>query len=115
MMADVADYSEWRTRRRATAIVFSAIVFGLKAGLEVGGAIGGYVLSAYGYVPNVEQSARALDGIRLTMSLFPAAGFLLCVVCLLFYKIHKPLEHQISGELEERRKRFTHTPVPVAP
>jgi sugar (glycoside-pentoside-hexuronide) transporter len=115
MMADVADYSEWRTHRRATAIVFSAIVFGLKAGLGVGGAIGGYVLSAYGYVPNVAQSARALDGIRLCASLFPAAGFLLCLVCLLFYKIDKRLEIEISGELESRRKQFTHTPVPVTP
>ena len=98
-----------------TSIVFSAIVFGLKAGLGVGGAIGGYVLAAYGYVPNVEQSARALDGIRLSMSLFPAAGFLLCVVCLLFYRIDKRLELQISGELEERRRQFTHTPVPAVP
>ena len=41
MMADVADYSEWKNRRRATGVVFSAIVFGLKAGLGFGGAIGG--------------------------------------------------------------------------
>ena len=75
MMADVADYSEWKNRRRATAIVFSAIVFGLKAGLGFGGAIGGWVLSADGYVPNVEQTERALQGIRLTASLFPAVTF----------------------------------------
>ena len=25
MIADVADYSEWKTNRRATAIIFSAI------------------------------------------------------------------------------------------
>jgi Na+/melibiose symporter-like transporter len=115
MMADVADYSEWRTHRRATAIVFSAIVFGLKAGLGFGGAIGGYVLSAYGYVPNVVQSTRALDGIRLSASLFPALGFLLCVVCLYFYRIDKRLETQMADELTERRKQFLHTPVPVAP
>jgi sugar (glycoside-pentoside-hexuronide) transporter len=108
MMADVADYSEWTNNRRATAIVFSA-------GLGVGGAIGGYVLATYGYVPNVAQSQQALDGIRLSASLFPALGFLLCVVCLLFYRIDRRLEVQISGELEERRRKFTHTPVPVVP
>ena len=32
MMADVADYSEWKNRRRATAIVFSAIVFAPQGG-----------------------------------------------------------------------------------
>jgi len=115
MMADVADYSEWRTRRRATAVVFSAIVFGLKAGLGFGGAIGGYLLAAYGYVPNVEQTARALDGIRLSASLFPALGFLLCVICLFFYRIDKRTELEMTTELEERRKKFLHTPVPVAP
>ena len=60
MMADVADYSEWRTRRRATGIVFSAIVFALKAGLGFGGAITGYLLAFYGYVPNVAQTSTAL-------------------------------------------------------
>jgi GPH family glycoside/pentoside/hexuronide:cation symporter len=115
MMADVADYSEWKTHRRATAIVFSAIVFGLKAGLGVGGAIGGYLLAAYGYVPNADQSARALDGIRLTMSLFPALGFALCVVCLLFYRIDKRAEIEMADELTERRRQFSHTPVPVTP
>lgn len=115
MMADVADYSEWRNHRRATAVVFSAIVFALKAGLGIGGAIGGYVLSTYGYVPNVDQAQRALDGIRLSASVFPALGFLLSAGCLLFYGIDRRLENQIAGELAERRRQFTHTPVPVVP
>jgi sugar (glycoside-pentoside-hexuronide) transporter len=119
MMADVADYSEWKNRRRATAVVFSAIVFGLKAGLGFGGAIGGWVLSAYGYVPNVEQSERALQGIKLTASIFPAVTFAIAVVCLFFYRIDKHLEITITDELAERRKLYASpvaTPVPaVAP
>ena len=106
MMADVADYSEWRNRRRATAIVFSAIVFALKAGLGFGGAITGYVLAFYGYVPNVAQTPSALDGIRLTMSVFPAVGFALCAACLLFYGIDRAGEIRITTELEARRKLY---------
>jgi sugar (glycoside-pentoside-hexuronide) transporter len=106
MMADVADFSEWKTNRRATGVVFSAIVFGLKAGLGVGGAIGGYVLSAYGYVPNVTQSATALEGIRLSASLFPALGFALCIGCLWFYRIDRSMEVQITEELTARRRAF---------
>lgn len=106
MMADVADFSEWKTGRRATAIVFSAIVFALKAGLGFGGAITGYVLSLYGYVPNVAQAASALDGIRLTMSLFPAITFAICAVCLLFYGIDKRREIEMTNELAERRKAY---------
>ena len=33
MISDVADYSEWKNNRRATAIIFSAMLIGLKAGL----------------------------------------------------------------------------------
>lgn len=106
MMADVADYSEWKTGRRATGIVFSAVVFGLKAGLGFGGAIGGWVLARYGYVPNVAQTTDALLGIRLTASIFPAITFLIGVVCLLFYKIDLKGEQQITSELAERRRQF---------
>jgi len=106
MMADVADYSEWKNRRRATAIVFSAIVFALKAGLGFGGAITGFVLAYYGYVPNAEQTARALDGIRYTMSVFPAITFAICAACLFFYSIDREAEIRITDELAERRKLF---------
>jgi len=112
MMADVADFSEWKNHRRATAIVFSAIVFALKAGLGFGGAIGGWLLSAYGYVPNVEQSARALDGIRMSMSVYPAIAFGLCAVCLLFYRIDRRMEVTIADELAARRRALQPTPVP---
>lgn len=109
MMADVADFSEWQNGRRATAVVFSAIVFGLKAGLGVGGAIGGYVLSAYGYVPNAVQSAEALTGIKLSVSLLPAIGFLLCIVCLYFYRISRSMEIEMTDALNVRRQTFAST------
>jgi sugar (glycoside-pentoside-hexuronide) transporter len=115
MMADVADFSVWNNRRRATAVIFSAIIFGLKAGLGIGGAIGGYLLDAYGYVPNAVQSAHALLGIRLAASIYPAIAFLLCAVCLTFYRIDKTLELEMSRELTERRNAFLPTPLPSAP
>ena len=106
MMADVADYSEWKNRRRATGIVFSAIVFALKAGLGFGGAITAYVLAHYGYLPNVDQTAGALAGIRYTMSIFPAITFAICAACLFFYSIDKEAEIWIADELAERRRGF---------
>ena len=103
MMADVADYAEWTTGRRATGIVFSAIVFGLKGGLGFGGAIAGWLLGAYGYIANVAQTPHALDGIRLTSSVFASVPFFAGVVCLFFYKIDKKLNIQITDELADRR------------
>ena len=108
MMADVADYAEWTTGRRATGVVFSAIVFGLKAGLGFGGAIVGWLLAGYGYVSPVAgvsqtQPAAALTGIRLTSSLYASLPFFAAVVCLFFYSINKEREIQINHDLAARR------------
>jgi len=113
MMADVADFAEWRTHRRATGVVFAGIVFALKAGLGFGGAICGWLLATYGYVPNAVQSDSALLGIRLTGSVYPAITFLIGVIALLFYGITKKLNLQIQDELAERRKSFS-TATPTA-
>jgi sugar (glycoside-pentoside-hexuronide) transporter len=110
MMADVADYGEWTTGCRATGIVYSALVFGLKVGLGFGGAIAGWALSRYGYVPNAAQSEHALLGIRMTASVFAATPYFLGVVCLFFYKIDKQLNIRITEELAERRSKYAPLP-----
>jgi Na+/melibiose symporter-like transporter len=111
MIADVADYSEWKTGRRATGFVYAGIVFALKAGLGIGGALANGIIGAYGYVANVAQSAESLQGIRLGATLFSALPFALGVTCLLIYPITKGLNQRIAQELEERRRKYA--PVPV--
>jgi GPH family glycoside/pentoside/hexuronide:cation symporter len=106
MMADVADYSEWLTGRRATGIAFSATVFGLKFGLGVGGALTGWLLSMAGYVPNIDQTESALFGIRLIMSVGAALFFFVAVGLLFLYPINRTLERQMDIDLNERRKNF---------
>jgi Na+/melibiose symporter-like transporter len=106
MFADVVDYAEWKTGRRTTGVIYATILFGLKAGLSLGGAITGWLLSGYGYRANAVQTAGALRGIRMTMSVYPAAFFLIVIVCLSCYKIGKKLNIQIQDELAERRKGF---------
>ena len=106
MMADVADYSEWKTKTRATGLVFAGIVFALKAGLGLGGAICGWILAAYDYVPNAVQTVHALFGIRMAASIYPALTFFAGVIAILFYSISKKLNLQIQDELAERRKSF---------
>jgi Na+/melibiose symporter-like transporter len=113
MIADVADYSEWKTSRRATAFMYAGILFALKAGLGFGGALSGWIIGAYGYVPNVAQTPHALLGIRLSATFYSAIPFGLCLVCLALYPITKALNLRIQNELLERRKGFAAEP-PVA-
>ncbi|GAB2509477.1 MFS transporter [Pseudoxanthomonas sangjuensis] len=104
MVADVADWSEWKNHRRATAITFSAILIGLKLGLTLGGSLVAKILAAYGYDPDLAvQSAGAVNGIKLAVSVYASIPFLLCCVLLFFYRIDKKTETQIEQELAARR------------
>ncbi|MGE4568829.1 MAG: MFS transporter, partial [Bacteroidales bacterium] len=105
MIADVADYSEWKNNRRATAIIFSAMIFGLKAGLSIGGALVAGLLATYGYNEQLTvQSAEVVNGIKLSMSIYPTLTFFVSVACLFFYDINKQKEIQIQEELAARRR-----------
>lgn len=106
MYADVVDYSEWKTGRRITGVIYATILFGLKFGLSLGGAMAGWLLSGFGYRANAVQTAESLRGIRLTISLFPTILFVIVIICLICYKIGRKLNIQIQDELAERRKGF---------
>jgi Na+/melibiose symporter-like transporter len=105
MIADVADYSEWKTGRRATAIIFSAMMIGLKGGLSIGSALLAWILNQYQYVPNSEtmQNASTINGIKLLVSVYPSIPFFVGVALLFFYEINKSMEVTIEKELKERR------------
>jgi Na+/melibiose symporter-like transporter len=108
MMADVADFSEWKLGRRATAMTFAATVFALKLGLSIGGALSGWLLDHYEYVANAaQQTNRALDGICYMMSVFPASAFVVAVILLLFYQIDRRMEPEMQDALTERRAQFS--------
>ena len=106
MFADVVDYAEWKTGRRTTGVIYATIIFGLKTGLSLGGFLAGWLLSAYGYQANVAQTAEALYGIRMTVSIYPAIFFGIVIVSLFFYSISKKMNIQIQDELADRRKQF---------
>jgi Na+/melibiose symporter-like transporter len=106
MMGDVADHSEWVNHRRATGFVFAGIVFALKAGLGIGGAICGAIIDAFGFVPNTIQSSSAVFGIKLSASIIPASTFFVGVILLFFYPITKKLNEKVQSELEIRRQEL---------
>ena len=103
MMGDVADHSEWVNHRRATGFVFAGIVFALKAGLGVGGALCGAIIESFGFVSNALQSESSILGIKLTSSIIPAATFFIGVLVLFFYPITKKINEKVQAELDQRR------------
>lgn len=104
MIADVADYSEWKNGRRATAIIFSAMLCGLKIGLSIGGASVAGILAYYGYNADATtQAPQAVNGIRLAVSIYCSVPFLVAVAMLRLYRIDKPMEDRIEHDLAQRR------------
>ncbi len=111
MIADVADYSEWKNNRRATAIIFSAMMVGLKGGLSIGSALITSILGLSGYVTKeaaiagqaIVQPESAVHGIKMLVSIYPSIPFLIGIGLLFFYEINKKLEVQIESDLKARR------------
>lgn len=103
MIADTADYAEWKFQRRFTGLVFSAGTFSQKSGWALGSAIGGWFLAFYGYRANVIQPPETINGIRQLMSFVPSAIGLLSAAAALFYGIDANLNLKIENALKERR------------
>jgi GPH family glycoside/pentoside/hexuronide:cation symporter len=104
MYADIADYSELKTGRRATGLIFSSSSMSQKIGWTIGGALTGWLLAAFGFRANMEQSESTQIGIRLMLSWLPAIGSIFSFVCILFYPLSEKKMQRICDELENRRK-----------
>lgn len=103
MIADVADYSEWKNNRRATAIIFSAMICGLKGGLTIGSFWVAKLLYLYGYdALATAQSPATVQGIKLSVSIYASLPFLAAAGLLVFYKINKSMESQLEHDLLKR-------------
>ncbi len=103
MYADIADYSEWKTGRRATGLIFSSSSMSQKFGWTLGGALTGWLLGYYGFQANVVQTEDVQTGIKLMLSIFPAIGTVLSVIFISMYPLSERRMGQISLELNEKR------------
>ena len=105
MYADTADYSEWKTGRRATGLTFSAASFAQKLGWAIGGAGTGWLLAYFGYQAATAQSAHTINGIMMMMSVIPAVASLIAMAALWFYELDEDMVKQMTSELALRRAK----------
>ena len=105
MYTDSADYSEWRTGRRATGLVMSACTMAQKFGYTFGGSFAMVMLTWIGYQANAEQTPRALEGIKGMMSWISAIPLIIAIVLMFVYPLSDKKLVQIEADLNERRQR----------
>lgn len=103
MYADTADYTEWKTKRRATAMTFSAAIFSQKLGGALASFIIGTVLATMGYVAKEAQSDASQLGILLTISIIPGIIALIAAYIMRYYTLDKFFLLKIQKELKERK------------
>ena len=104
MYADTADYTEWKTGRRATAMTFSAAIFSQKLGGALASFAIGAILAAMGYVANEAQSDASQTGIVFAISIVPGIIALLAAFVMTFYTLDNQLLEKVQRELKERKE-----------
>ena len=103
MYADTADYTEWKTGRRATAMTFSAAIFSQKLGGALASFGIGAVLATMGYVANEAQTDATQTGILITISIAPGAVALLAAFIMRYYTLDNNTLEKIQTELKEKK------------
>ena len=99
MLPDVIEYDEKMTGERREGVYYGLWAFLTKFTSALGVAVSGWALSLYGYVPNVEQTAKALFGIRFFFAIVPAVIILISLPFLIRYPITKESHNALVNEL----------------
>ncbi|MDF1548500.1 MAG: MFS transporter [Bacteroidales bacterium] len=107
MYADTADYSELKTGRRATGLVFSASSMTQKLGWTLGGSITMWLLAFYGFKANIEQAPETINGLKVMISFIPAVAAMLSAAFIFFYQLSDKKVKEITEALEAKREHVT--------
>ncbi len=100
-MADTIDYGHWKTGVRITGMIYSAVVFFIKLGVAIGGALAGWLLAYYGYQAEMIQSEATLHGMLLSFTVFPAIGSFLVAFVMRWYKLDNEKVEHIHQALQD--------------
>ena len=103
MLPDVVEYDEKMTGERREGIYYGMWSFLTKFTGALGAAVCGWSLSLYGYVPNVEQTVRALFGIRFFFAIAPAIVIFVSLPFLIWYPITRQKHAALVAELAARK------------
>ena len=113
MVADTVDYGALKTGKKIMGMTFSGHLLAIKAGFALGAGIAGWVLGAYGFEANVEQSESGITGIMMSFAMIPAICGFIVVGFMLFYKLTEEkldeIHQQLHGDVDVAQPGFTPT------
>jgi len=104
MLADAADFSEWKNGRRATGLIYSAGSLSTKFGGGIAGALIGLVLASFNYNGQDPASVEgAIPGIIMLMSWVPALIAFAASGIMFLYPLNKTKLDVITSDLMAKR------------
>jgi len=103
ILADIIDYDELKSGERREGIYFGIWTFMQKVTVAAASAVMLQVLASVGYVPDQEQSAQTILGMRVLMAWVPAAMYLIAALILLRFPFTREVHHEIQQALRQKR------------
>ncbi|MBN2148741.1 MAG: MFS transporter [Anaerolineales bacterium] len=100
MVADVGDYDRAQTGQQRSGMYYGVWGLATKISEALALAAVGWILTGFGYVPNVEQTAHSLFGIRLFFGLIPAAFIVASLPLLVKYPITRKSHALVRARLD---------------
>jgi len=107
MLPDVVEYGEWDTGERREGVYYGMWAFMGKFTGAIGIAMSGWALELYGYIPDMEQTARALFGIKFWFGPVSVIAFIASLPFLIFYPITRQKHTQLVAALAARKAAKT--------
>ncbi|MDR2949521.1 MAG: MFS transporter [Prevotella sp.] len=104
MFADIVDYQELKTNRRASGLIFSSSSMSQKLGWALGAALTGWILFLFKYNPDIaQQSMETIFGERLMISIIPAVCCIIAFFGMMAYPLSEKKVKEVTAELEAKR------------
>jgi GPH family glycoside/pentoside/hexuronide:cation symporter len=99
-IAETIDYGQVKTGKRVSGFAFGGISVCQKIGMAVAGGMVGLLLNYFHYQPNQEQSALALQGIALMLSVIPGFFHFLMGALMFKYRISDAYYGTVKEDLK---------------
>ena len=108
MLADAADYGEWKYKRRTTGLCLSAAVFAQKIGWSIGAAIFGAIMSSIHFdgqaaITVTQSNPEIMNTIHWMFGIVPGVLYASCAIFLIFYNLDNKTMQQMKNELDVQR------------
>ena len=101
-IAETIDYGQVKTGKRVSGFAFRGNSVCQEGGMAIPGGVVGILLDYFHYQPNQEQSALALQGIALMLSVIPGFFHFLMGVLMFKYRISDTYYDSVKADMATR-------------